>query len=700
MRRPPPRSGWLVLAAAGLAWLAGAVATGQRYPGASFAWALPAALAFALALLGCAGIAGAARWARQSQPWKVAEGAARPLLLSWGVVLLLLLSDGANHYFANWARLRLATLVVVALLSGIATGMAALRLMEARSRALTRIVRRTGVPALVFAGALAVLLASAGGHLYTPDEWTIYGAAAGLIEHGIPAAYADQPYPLHLLGGVVPSVERESGRLERVYPKYGILPAVLAAPVYAVARITGPGPDLPQLPGGAFPFENRALPLVPLLVNPSLTAATAALLYSVASILGYDRRAALVAAGGYLFGSLAWPYSKTLLNMTPAGLALLGAFWCVLRARGPAGGSSSRIAWSSRLEAAGSGRGRRHGGGAPDRLSGEVGRATGGWIAGAGLCAGLAVATRYEALLFALPIAAWSGALGLRPVRALRGLALFGAGLGVAAVPLVMGINVLRTGSPLDAGYGAEGTLGSLLEKPWYGWFGIVLSPGCGLIPHTPLMALGVLAVAWLWEDDPAPALVCGAITLGAIAYYGSLSTTWCAFATWGPRYFVAVAPLMALPLASLWQRLPHQGRNPFVALMGGGLLLWSAGTNLLAVLVDFNRGWQDHWSQGVTYLETSWLPFFSGITAHVRLLRQWLLDGQGGLDLYLLYALGPVGVVVVAVLLAGGGALLATAWLATESDREVDTETNTETAVRSRPAAVRAAPIHSEVGR
>jgi hypothetical protein len=392
-----------------------------------------------------------------------------------------------------------------------------------------------------------------------------------------------------------------------------------------------------------------------LLVNPLLTAGTAALLYAVARDLRYGHRAALVATLAYLFGSLAWPYGKTLLSMTPAGLCLLASFWGVLRARSAAEG-----AWR--------------------------------WAGGAGLAAGLAGATRYEALVFALPIALWcalsAGKTPPRPAfgRAARRLVVFGAGVALAVVPLVLGMNVLRTGHPLDAGYGAEGTLASLLAKPWYGWFGILLSPGCGLVPHTPLMALGLLGLAWLWEDDPAPALVAGAITLGAIVYYGALSTTWCAFATWGPRYFVAVAPLMALPLAALWTRLPAAGRNPFVLLLGGGLLAWSAGTNLLAVLIDFNRGWQDHWALGVTYLETSWVPFFSGITAHVRLFREWLLDGQGGLDLYLWNAVAGAGPWLTGGLLALGGGLLAGTWLAAPP----------EARVRARPVATGRAPARN----
>ena len=630
----PRRAAWgtaavAVFCAAGAAWLAAAAATGQRFPGLSLAWLLPAALAFGAALLVLAAAAAVARWARLDPLTETARTGA-PLALGWLGGAVLLASPEANHYFANWVRLRTAALLAVCVLVAALFGLLLLRAVERRRGTLTRLGRRRFAgPALVFGGALAVLLASSGGHLYTPDEWTIYGAAAGLAGHGVPAAYADEPYPLHLLGGLAPAAERAAAEqagtgLARVYPKYGILPSLLAAPLYGLARLTGPGPDLPD---GPFPYENRALPLVPLLFGPLLTAATTALLYVVARDLRYARRAALVAVFAYLFGSLAWPYSKTLLSMTPAGLGLLASFWCTLRAR-------------------------------------RSGRDATWWVAGAGLSAGLAAAARYEALLFALPVAVWCVLGGRGPAGRLRRLALFGAGAAVAAAPLVLGMNALRTGNPLDAGYGGEGTLASLLVKPWYGWFGILLSPGCGLVPHAPLMAVGLLALTFMWEDDPAPALVAGAAALGSIAYYGSLSTTWCAYATWGPRYFVALAPLMALPLAAVWARLPGGGRNPFVLLIGGGVFLWSAAANLLAVLIDFNRGWQDHWALGVTYLETSWVPFFSGITAHVRLLRMWLLDGQGGLDLYLLYAPGAAGPWLLAALTAAGGAALATAWI------------------------------------
>ncbi|HEX2033893.1 MAG TPA: hypothetical protein VHS99_06895, partial [Chloroflexota bacterium] len=641
----------LWLPVAGLAWLSGAVATGHRYPGASLAWLWPAAAGGLLAAAGLAAVIAVAASLGHQRPAQAAAVAARPLWLAWVIVLLLLLSGEANHYFANWPRLRLAALGAVVVPAGLSGAWTLLEILERHRRVASHLLARAGGATLVFAGCLALFVASGGGHLYTPDEWTIYAATAGLVKHGQPAAFADEPYPLHVLGGVAPPHARSpSGDLSYLYPKYGIVPSILGAPLYALASLTGPGPTLPA---AAFPFQNRALPLVPLLLNPGLTAATAALMFKVARELGYGRRAALLATLAFAFGSLAWPYSKTLLNMTPTGLFLLLAYWCVLRASRASLRKESRVPGpGSRVPGQGSTR--------------DSGLGTRDWLLGAGCAAGLAVATRYESVLFVAPIAAW--AAWPPSGRSLRALALFAAGVAVVVVPLVLGMNVLRTGHPLDAGYGGEGT--SLAPKPWYGWFGILLSPGCGLVPHTPLMAMGLLAVAWFWEDAPAPALVAGAIGLLAVAYYGSLTTTWCAFATWGPRYFVAVAPFMALPLAAVWQGFARRsrGRNPFLLLLGGGLLLWSLATNALAVLIDFNRGWQDHWAHGVTYLETSWVPFFSGITSHFRLFREWLLDGRGGLDLYLLYAPGGWGLPLLVVLTGLGGVALATVWLAQEA--------------------------------
>ncbi|MBI3970048.1 MAG: glycosyltransferase family 39 protein [Chloroflexi bacterium] len=627
MRLAPTAAVRLAVALAGWSWLVAAAVSGQRYPALSRSWAFPAIAGFAAVAVVALLMAAAARRLGERDPLGAAERSVSPLWLSWPVLGLLLASDQANHYFVHWPRLRVAAVSAVTGLMVVASEVALLRAAERGRGLLSRTVRRCGVPGLVFASAFAVYVASAGGHLYTPDEWTLYAVSAGLVNHGVPAAYAGEPYPLHHMLKVNAAPGRPTGQIgEReagtyVYTKFGIVPSLLAAPVYAVARVTGPGPELPAQ---VFPYENRALPLVPLLVNPIITAAIAALLYQVARDLGYGSRPALAAAGAFALGSMAWPYSKTLMNMTLAGGLLLAALWCMQRA--------------------------------------SIGRYNVRWLLGSGVAAGLSAATRYETVLFALPILAF-GLHGRQRHQVLRAGALVAAAMAITAVPLIFGLNLLRTGSAVETGYGGEGTLSSLAEKPWYGLFGILLSPGCGLVPHTPLIALGIIAIIWFWEDSPFPALVVGAVSLLAVAYYGSLNT-WCGYAAWGPRYLLTVAPLMALPLAALWKRLGDRGApNPFAWLLLGGLAAWSMGTNLLAVLIDFNRGWQDHWANERTYTTVTWLPYFSGITTHWRLLRQWLLDGVGGLDLYLLYAHPVVGPALLVTLALVAVAAAVAAW-------------------------------------
>jgi hypothetical protein len=622
----------LLLLATGAAWLAGLAASGQRYPGLSRAWLLPAAMGFILSLVAGRLLAAAARRLAAPRPSQAALVALAPLWLVWPGMLALLVSSEVNHFFANWPRLRAAAVWLLVALCAFSTTVALLRWLERRHRALSGLGHRLPPGTLAAAGCFALYLASAGGHLYTPDEWTIYAVSAGLATHGRPAAFADEPYPLHVLGRVTPpagsaAVGPQDGY---VYTKYGVLPSLLAAPLVAIARVTGPGPEL-SVP--AFPYENRALPLVPILFNPVLSGAASLLLFQAARALGYGSRAALLAAIAFATCSLAWPYSKTLLNMTLAATGLIASFTCLLRAKN-AGHSRSRR-----------------------------------WLILGGLAAGIAAVTRYECLLFALPLLA----LILAPLRlvggqrnpwpALRNLIWFAVGLGIVGLPFGLAVNFLRTGSLLDPGYGPEGTLAGVLTKPWYGWYGLLLSPGCGLLPHTPLMMMGVVALIWMWEDAPGAALAAGSIALLSFAYYGSLSTTWCAFATWGPRYLLVVAPFTALPLAALFNKVTRW-RNPILWVVFGGVALWSAGTNLLAVLVDFNRGWQDHWALGATYLGTTWIPYFSGITSHFRLLREWLMDGSGGIDLYFWYLHPVFGPLVVSLLLLACVASWTAAWL------------------------------------
>ena len=363
----------------------------------------------------------------------------------------------------------------------------------------------------------------------------------------------------------------------------------------------------------------------------------------------------------------------------------------------------------------------------PDVYALRSGFSAGRMAALAGALLGLAGAARYEYLVLALPLwalLAWVvfQRSGLAGGAFLGGLAVVAG--SATALPLTLGYNLLRTGHALDFGYGGEGFLSSLLAKPWYGWFGLLFSPGCGVAVHAPMMFVGLLGLVWLWEDAPDTAVAVAAMVGLACLYYGSLETTWCAQTTWGPRYLVGVAPLAYLPIAAIVKRMgrakqgdvhPHPNAPDVSALrfeamglekhinqagfvrnehinkggdgvgwgeseargkegMGGNPFAWLAiglpwalnfVANALAIVVDFSRGWQDHWSLGATYLATTWVPYFSGITAHVRLARLWLHGGDASLDIHWLRASDGTPAVSGALIMAGLLVVSVTAWAA-----------------------------------
>ena len=763
---------WTALLAAVLSgWFGGSVATGQRGMGASFAWLVP------VIIVGAGGgfAVVAVRWLRQRRDTRpdglvtvfpgsgTAIGSPRPPRLMDGhvafpflevVAIALLLgslwvSDDLNHAWATLPRVRgvtalLAAIAVVSRLAiaavesetpspnaSVATGAGSVR-PSGSSVTDVGVLRRRGnagdratAPLLVLGGAFAFFVATASGELVTPDEWTAHGAAVGLVEHGRLAVFDGEPYPFTVVG-IVRRPDHPGEEASGLMSKYPVLSSLAITPFQAVARLLGaPGPRI----AGEGPLARRAPDLVTLGFGPFLGALTVMVTYLMAGSLGYRGAASLLPAVAVATASLVWPYSRTLLNMalpaalTGAALAVIG----YLR-----GVSASPTPLVERRFAAGFERSNSEPiplptASPPDVYALRSGFSAGRMAALAGALLGLAGAARYEYLVLALPLwalLAWVvfQRSGLAGGAFLGGLAVVAG--SATALPLTLGYNLLRTGHALDFGYGGEGFLSSLLAKPWYGWFGLLFSPGCGVAVHAPMMFVGLVGLVWLWEDAPDTAVAVAAMVGLACLYYGSLETTWCAQTTWGPRYLVGVAPLAYLPIAAIVKRMgrakqgdvhPHPNAPDVYALrfeamglekhinqagfvrnehinkggdgvgwgeseargkegMGGNPFAWLAiglpwalnfVANALAIVVDFSRGWQDHWSLGATYLATTWVPYFSGITAHVRLARLWLHGGDASLDIHWLRASDGTPAVSGALIMAGLLVVSVTAWAA-----------------------------------
>lgn len=192
-----------------------------------------------------------------------------------------------------------------------------------------RVLRLWKAPAFYtgLAGFL-VFVASSGGHLYSADEWAAYAVAHSLATRASILVRDNDPYPLHHIGvhAVTPPAEQPAAG----YTKWPLLPPVAAAPIYALAQVVGSEPDRAS---ELYANEKRGRPLVPLLVGPAWAAATLAAVVWLLRGVGYGLGTALIVAGLLAFATPWWPYSKTLLNVVPAGFLLVAGLGAAARSQ-------------------------------------------------------------------------------------------------------------------------------------------------------------------------------------------------------------------------------------------------------------------------------------------------------------------------------------------------------------------------------
>ncbi len=467
--------------------------------------------------------------------------------------------------------------------------------------------RGVAVPILIFVAFASLYIFTAGGHLYSPDEKEMYQVTES-IAHGWLATS-------HWNG--IPRVE--DGK--RLWSQYGLVPSLAAVPIYWVSSVIGPAIDPPS---AAFPIPNIAYPLVDLLISPLATAATCALLYSLARSLGFRAVTSLILVIAYGLGTSAWVYSKTFFGQPTAALFLLASTYFVVRKEMP--------------------------------VPRDYGIA--------GLMLGLGVGTRFELPLIAFPL----GVLMLRglkrePRRWLISILAFGLVFAVACMATAGWYNWVKSGSIIGTGYAEQSRGGTDFGlKPYISFFGTFFSSGFGFFTFNPVTVLGLFSLLILAIVRRTEAIVFGAIILAAVVLY-SVFDYWYGGYTWANRYMVLVLPLAVLPAGVLLER---PWRTPLSVLLMGGSIVLGIAINLLGVLFDWNNGWLDLWAHNASLTQIEFDPHFSTIGAHLRLLGNFLSTGAK-LDLYLYYKLGVPSLVLFVALFVGFFVLAARAALRSE---------------------------------
>lgn len=428
--------------------------------------------------------------------------------------------------------------------------------MAANPPAASDEVNRSRLPLLLLALIVFILhVAVTGGHLMSPDEELMYRMAESIATHG-----STQVVPLEgdLASGFVPAelaahtfATRRGAEPGVFYAQYLPLQPLLTAPIIWLAKgLEGPLAEpfaryvsrgmatayVESLPAGEQAAALFRRGLVAMLFNPLIAALSALALARLGRLLTGSRKAGIIAATLWAFGTVAWPHSRTYFTEPLAGLLALLAFDALCR-------------WYMTP----SGLGRRH-------------------AALVGVFLGLANLARVDSPFFTVgAIAAMTG-LGLlrylrddswaRETRRSPWFDIFVAGsIALGAWIALQTFNTLRFGGgDVTSGYGDQAEHVDFSTPLLIGLHGVFMTPGKGLFFFSPALLLGL----WGWLRIPCHLRwlrTAAAVTFVpfflAMVKWQNWDGGWC----WGPRHLVQVhLPLMLgavfLATALNWKRL------------------------------------------------------------------------------------------------------------------------------------------------
>jgi dolichyl-phosphate-mannose-protein mannosyltransferase len=302
------------------------------------------------------------------------------------------------------------------------------------------------------------------------------------------------------------------------YAYFGLGVSLLLLPFYGLSSLlTGDGSRLIVLYG------------------PLVTALTAWVLFRLLRELGASASRALAIAFTFAFGTLAWHYSTTIFSEPLVALGMTAAiYWLRLYQRDA----------------------RRR------------------WLLAAGAATAMTLLARWDSLLLIVaPIALYAVYQVVRvkrPSQMIMGLFTFGAPLA-AVLAVNLWYDWLRYGNVFTITT-KNALEGSFTTPLWTGLYGLLLSPGAGLIIYVPVLLASAASMRGFVKQARPEALLLLSLLSLRLVFYARWSS-WDG-RDWGPRYLLPLLPVLLAPLICLPARRWVRAGAVTLAAVGIGIEL------------------------------------------------------------------------------------------------------------------------------
>lgn len=383
------------------------------------------------------------------------------------------------------------------------------------------------------------------------------------------------------------------------YTKWGLGQSLVETPFYWIHNLmfrVDPSKKLNLRYSNA----NTISELLLIFICPSAVSALGCTLIFLFGLrLGFSNRVSILLSLIYGIGTMAWPYSKSLMSETTCNAVLLGGIY-----------GATNYTFNMRTR----------------------------WLAFSGICMGFALITKFMVISIVPVVIAY--VLFKVPLKkSMRDLLIFFAPGFLFLCAVQCFHNSIRYDSLFDFGYdGGRDVLG-FCTPLYVGLWGMFLSPGKSFFLYTPVAILGLISFKSFFHKKKAEAslfiMLVVAVTLPHACWWA-----WAGDWAWGPRFLLLITPYIILPIGVFlehWKQKALITRVFAVVLMVFSLWIQILGvsihpfsfirsrTEVVSQFVDINA-----YTYAATYSEqvfANFSPMFSHILGNWWLFKHMIFS-------------------------------------------------------------------------